>query len=98
MAVLRAVLTRPDILLCDEATSALDVSSQRHIIRILLALREKYKISIIFVSHDIALVSEICDRIAVMDKGDIVEEKDAGEIISNPDNEYTKKLLSYIRR
>lgn len=98
MAVLRAVLTRPDILLCDEATSALDVSSQRHIIRILLALREKYKISIIFVSHDIALVSEVCDRIAVMDKGDIVEEKDAGEIISNPDNEYTKKLLSYIRR
>ena len=98
MAVLRAVLTRPDILLCDEATSALDVSSQRHIIRILLALREKYKISIIFVSHDIALVSEVCDRIAVMDKGDIVEEKEAGEIISNPDNEYTKKLLSYIRR
>ena len=95
MAILRAISTKPKILLCDEATSSLDVSSQRQIVEILLKLRKKYNLSIIFVSHDIALVSEFCDKIAVMKEGKIVELESSKLLLNTPKNEYTKELLSY---
>ncbi len=97
MAIARAVSSRPAILLCDEATSSLDVSSQRQIMKLLLDLREKYALSILFVSHDLALVSELCDRVLVMEKGRIVEEGESRNLILAPKHSYTRKLLSYVK-
>lgn len=97
MAILRAISTKPKILLLDEATSSLDVSSQKQIIQILMSLREKYKLSIIFVSHDLALVSEFCDKILLMKDGEVLEFGDKKDLLLNPQNKYTKELLSYVK-
>ncbi|MBO4819587.1 MAG: ABC transporter ATP-binding protein [Firmicutes bacterium] len=96
MAIARALAAEPEIILCDEATSALDVSAQAQIIRLLKDLNESLGLSVIFVSHDIALVDGMCDRVMVMKSGQIVEEGPIHEVLSDPKNEYTKQLISSI--
>ncbi len=93
MAIARALLRHVEVLLCDEVTSALDVSIQAKVVRLLFELNRKEDLSIIFVSHDIALVSNICDRIMVMKDGKCVEEGPTTEVISNPKSDYTRSLL-----
>ena len=93
-AIARAIASSPRVLLCDEITSALDVSSQ--ILELLSSLRAETGMSMIFVSHDIAVVSTLCDRIAVMRGGDIVEQGNTKSIISAPRNEYTKELIASV--
>lgn len=95
-AIARTILSGPKILLCDEATSALDVSSQKQVLEVLWKLKKRYDISIIFVSHDLALVSNFCDRIIVLKDGQIVEEGYSHDIIHKPQQEYTKDLLSCV--
>jgi peptide/nickel transport system ATP-binding protein len=80
-------------LICDEATSALDVTSQAEIIELLLHFVQKHDMSMIFVSHDLALVSQLCDRIIVMKDGSIVECGKTEDVINHSQNAYTKKLL-----
>lgn len=92
-AIARAILIRPELLICDEVTSALDVSVQEQIVHLLYKLKTELGLSYLFISHDIALVSSICDRLAVMYQGKIVEMGNAVEIISNPQNDYTKLLI-----
>ena len=94
MAISRALLTSTRVLLCDEITSALDVSTQAKVVELIGKLNQTEKLSILFVSHDIALVSNICDRIIVMKDGEIVEEGTTDEIIGSPKQEYTKALIS----
>ncbi|HHY29210.1 MAG TPA: ABC transporter ATP-binding protein [Syntrophaceticus sp.] len=96
MALARAISIVPAILLCDEITSALDVSAQAQIVRLLAKLRTKLDLAIIFVSHDLALVSGLCDRIMVFHEGKCVEEGTARQIISTPQAEYTQRLLSSV--
>ncbi len=93
-AIARALLIKPKLLVCDEATSALDVSVQGQIINLLSDIREKTKTSFLFISHDLALVQNFCDKIYVMYEGEIVEKGSRDHIINSPSHPYTKLLLS----
>lgn len=93
MSIARALCSDVKILLCDEITSALDVTTQAQVVALLKELREKEGLSIIFVSHDLALVSMICDRIMVMKDGEVVEQGETGKVLGNPQHDYTKELL-----
>lgn len=94
IGIARAVLTEPELLICDEATSALDVSVQAQIIHLLSELKEKNHYTYLFISHDLALVASMCNRVLVMYRGKIVEEGAVESVIHNPIHPYTKLLLS----
>lgn len=88
-----ALASGASLILADEPTSALDVTVQARIVTLLHALRSKYNLSLIFVSHDLALLSQLCDRIAIMYLGRIVEIGSADEIVTGPQHPYTEALL-----
>ena len=88
-----AIACKPEILIADEPTTALDVTVQKEIIALLKTLQKEFKMSVIFISHDLALVSEIADRVLVMYKGAIVEKGDTKSVFKNPQKEYTKALI-----
>jgi len=89
-----AIACKPDILIADEPTTALDVTVQKNIIELLKELQVKTKMSIIFITHDLALISEIANRVLVMYKGNIVEQGAVSDIFNNPQNNYTKALIN----
>ena len=97
IAIARALILKPEFIVADEPVSALDVSICASIINMLLDLREKLNLTILFISHDLNLVRYLSDRIAVMNKGQIVEYKETTDLFQNPEDEYTKYLLSSIR-
>ena len=92
-AIARAMAVHPEILVCDEATSALDVSVQAKIIALLLHLQREHGMSLLFISHDLPLVSSIADRVLIMQNGRIVEQGETPRVLQEPRNEYTKNLL-----
>jgi oligopeptide/dipeptide ABC transporter ATP-binding protein len=96
IAIARALATRPKFLVCDEPVSSLDVSVAAQVVNLLLDLRERNGLSYLFISHDLATVERISDRIAVMYLGRIVEEGPAGEITARPLHPYTAALLSAV--
>tara|TARA_R110002049_G_scaffold2365_6_gene17303 strand:- start:495 stop:2174 length:1680 start_codon:yes stop_codon:yes gene_type:complete len=89
-----AIACKPDILIADEPTTALDVTVQKDIIHLLKSLQNETQMSIIFITHDLALISEIADQVLVMYKGNIVEEGAVSEIFKNPKHNYTKALIN----
>lgn len=93
VAIARALVMNPKLLLADEPTSALDASVQAKILKLLLNLQERRGISILFITHDIALARKVSDRMAVMYKGRIVEEGLSSELTSDPAHSYTRRLL-----
>ena len=97
-AIARALAVGPMLLICDEATSSLDVTIQKEIIALLNELRSHHgaALSILFICHDIALVQQFCDRVLVMYKGRIVEQGKPDDVIRNPQNDYTKRLIESI--
>ena len=95
-AIAKAISCEPKILICDEVTSALDVSIQGQVISLLKELKEKKNMTYIFICHDLALVELLCDKVIVLNKGNIVESGDAKEIINNPIHPYTKLLVNSI--
>ncbi len=95
-AIARAMAVHPRILLCDEITSALDVSSQAQILRLLADLHREKGMSVIFVSHDLAVVRSLCDRVMVLCGGKLVEEGAVADVIHSPREDYTQKLISSV--
>lgn len=89
-----ALALEPDILIADEPTTALDVTVQKAVLDLMKQLQKKYNIGIIFITHDLGVVHQIADKVAVIYKGEIVEEASNEEIFSNPQNPYTKGLLA----
>lgn len=94
MAISRALLHKTKVLLCDEITSALDVTTQAKVVELIAKLNQTEKLSILFVSHDIALVSNLCNRLIVMKDGKVVEEGITKDLINHPKSEYTKSLIA----
>ncbi|MCE9619970.1 MAG: ATP-binding cassette domain-containing protein [Planctomycetes bacterium] len=96
IGIARALALNPALIVCDEPTSALDVSIQSQILNLLKDLQDEFQLSYLFISHDMAVIHHICDRIAVMYDGKIVEEGPRDEVIHRPQHPYTKALLSAV--
>jgi peptide/nickel transport system ATP-binding protein len=96
IAIARALAMQPDVVVCDEPVASLDVSIQAQIINLLIRLRSELDLSLIFISHDLSVVRHLCDRVAIMYRGRIVEEGEAGPIYDHPQHDYTKRLLAAV--
>ncbi len=96
VSIARALALRPKLIIADEATSALDVLVQRQIVGLLQALRSEFRIAMLFVSHNLAVTHLICDEIAVMYRGRIVEAGMAGSVVTRPTHPYTQNLIRSI--
>ena len=90
------LVLEPKLLICDEPTSSLDVTVQKQVLDLLIEIQNKTKISYLFISHDIKLISSISETMSVMYKGKIVESGKTSDIINNTKNEYTRKLLKSV--
>jgi peptide/nickel transport system ATP-binding protein len=97
VVIARALALNPEVLICDESVSALDVSVQAQVLNLLNELKENMGLTYVFISHDLAVVKFMSDRIVVLDKGLIVEENEADELCQNPVHPYTQRLLSAAR-
>lgn len=94
IAIVRALIHNPEVLICDEITSSLDASTRKSLIDLLLLFREKYKITILFISHDLALVLYFCDKVMVMNQGRVKEISNATTLFKNSKNRETQHLIA----
>ena len=89
-----ALACRPRILFCDEPTTALDVTVQAQILELLERMKAKYRLSLVYITHDLGVVARCAQRVAVMYEGEIVEMGTVDEVFNHPKHTYTKKLLA----
>ncbi|MDK8276250.1 MAG: ATP-binding cassette domain-containing protein [Peptoniphilus duerdenii] len=93
IGIARALITEPKVLLCDECVSALDISIQAQILNLLIKIKNELEFTIVFISHDLAVVKYIADEIAVMKDGKICEKRSSEDLFKNPESEHTKYLI-----
>lgn len=95
IAIARALILQPELLILDEPTSSLDHTTQQQIINLLKSLQEKYQLSYLFISHDLGVIYSMCHQVVVMQDGQVIEQGTREKIFFEPENEYTKTLLSF---
>jgi ABC-type glutathione transport system ATPase component len=98
VAIARALAAAPDVIVLDEAVSALDVTVQAHVLRLLDRIRKDKQVSYIFISHDLAVVAEVSDRVLVMSRGTVVEAGATFDVLTEPTHPYTKALVASVPR
>jgi len=98
VGIARALMLQPKLLLCDEATSALDPETTHSILGLLKDIRDKLGLTIILITHEMSVISEICDRVAVLEQGEVVESGPVWKIFSQPQHEATRALLAPLRK
>ena len=98
ISIARALATRPRFLICDEPTSALDVSIQAQVLNLLKDLQELLGLTMLFISHDLPVIRQMCDRVGVMQGGHLCEVRETEELFENPQHEYTRHLLGLMPR
>ncbi|CAH0248854.1 ABC transporter ATP-binding protein [Rhodococcoides fascians] len=96
IAIARALATDPEVVIADEITSALDVSTQAEILDLLARLRQELQLTVLFISHNLAVVSQICDDIVVLLGGDVVESGSVQQVFADPQSEYTRTLIDSV--
>ena len=97
VAIARALITNPKIILSDEATSALDPLTANNILELLQRINKKFGITIVVITHQMEVIKKICNKIAVIKEGHIIEKGQTDVIFTNPENEFTKKLIGGIK-
>ena len=93
ISIARALATRPSLLICDEPTSALDVSIQAQVLNLLKDIQDELHLTMLFISHDLPVIRQMCNRIVVLKNGSICETKESEELFNNPEHHYTKELI-----
>ena len=93
VAIARSLALNPKVLLLDEITSALDPLTTKQILKLLLEIKDEFKVSMLFITHEMGLISSICDQVAVLNYGEIVEKGESSEILKNPSSIVTRMLL-----
>lgn len=98
IAIARALITRPKLIVADEPVSALDVSVQAQVLNLLADLQTGFGVTFVLISHDLAVVDHLCDEVAVLQKGKIVEQGSPGQLFNRPEHPYTRTLVSALSR
>ena len=98
VSIARALANNPDILLSDEATSALDPKTTKSILELIKKIQQKFSLTVVMITHQMEVVKEVCNRVAIMSDGRIVEEDGVHHIFADPKNEITKELISYVHQ
>jgi peptide/nickel transport system ATP-binding protein len=94
ICIARALMLEPELLIADEAVSALDVSVQAQVLRLLDEIRRKFDLAMLFITHDLRVASQVCDQLAVMSGGRVVEYGPAFRVFGSPQHEYTRALFA----
>jgi peptide/nickel transport system ATP-binding protein len=92
----RALAMRPAVLVADEPVSALDVSVQAQVLRLLAELKQRFSLSLVFITHDLRVAAQVCDRILVMHRGEVVEAGETATLFAAPRHAYTRSLLASV--
>ena len=98
VSIARALANNPDILLSDEATSALDPKTTKSILELIKKIQQKFSLTVVMITHQMEVIKEVCNRVAIMSDGRIVEEGGVHHIFADPKNEITKELISYVHQ